>query len=131
LNWMVMRKSLERLAAYDGVSVPVGLVSCRLDSNVTQHEMLAGVSRYAEALRKFRGVFDLIVIDVPASSVSDLGPALSKHVDAVVVVVESEKTRAPLVKSLLGAIGANGGHVAGIVLNKRVEHIPKRVYRWL
>jgi len=130
-NRVVMRKSLERLAAYEGFTVPVGLVSCRLDANVTQYEMIAGVPRYAEALRKFRDVFDLIVIDVPASNISDLGPALARHVDGVVIVVESDKTRAPLVKSLLGAIAANAGRVAGIVLNKRVQHIPQLLYRWL
>jgi Mrp family chromosome partitioning ATPase len=131
LNKVVMRRSLERLAVYEGFSIPIGLVSCPLDNNLTQYEMIAGVSRYAEALRKFRSVFDLIVIDVPASNVSDLGPALAKHVDAVVVVVQADKTRAPLVRSLLDVIDGNGGHVAGIVLNKRMQHIPERVYRWL
>jgi len=28
-------------------------------------------------------------------------------------------------------IEGNGGHIAGVVLNKRVQHIPERVYRWL
>jgi Mrp family chromosome partitioning ATPase len=131
LNKVVLRKSLERLAAYEGFSIPVGLVSCRLDTNVSQYEMLAGVPRYAEALRRFRSVFDLIVIDVPASNVSDLGPALAKHVDSVVVVVESDKTRAPLIKTLLNVVTGNGGRIAGVVLNKRVQRIPARLYRWL
>lgn len=131
LNKVVLRRGLERLAVYEGFAIPIGLVACPLDNNVTQYEMIAGVSRYAEALRKFRSVFDLIVVDVPASNVSDLGPALAKHVDAVLVVVEADKTRAPLVKSLLSVIEGNGGHVAGVVLNKRVQHIPARVYRWL
>jgi hypothetical protein len=131
INKVVMRRSLERLAAYEGFSIPIGLVSCALDSNVTQYEMIAAVPRYADALRKFRNVFDLIVIDVPASNTSELGPALARHVDASVVVVETNKTRAPLVKSLLGVISANGGRVAGLVLNKRVRHIPNFVYRWL
>jgi Mrp family chromosome partitioning ATPase len=132
LNKVVMRRSsIERLAAFEGVSIPAGLVSCPLDNDRTPHEMIARVARYAEALRKFRSVFDLIVVDVPASNVSDLGPALAKHVDAVVVVVEAEKTRAPLIKSLVSVIQGNGGKVAGLVLNKRIQHIPKRVYRWL
>jgi hypothetical protein len=131
LNKVVMRRNLERLAAYEGFSIPVGLVSCALDSNVTQYEMIAAVHRYGEALRKFRAVFDLIVIDVPASNASELGPALAKYVDASVVVVETNKTRAPLVKSLLAAIAANGGRAAGVVLNKRVQYIPNFVYRWL
>jgi Mrp family chromosome partitioning ATPase len=131
MNNVVLRRSLGQLAAYKGFSIPAGLVSCRLDQGVTQHQMIARVPRYADALRTFRSVFDLIVIDVPASNVSDLGPALSKHVDAVVVVVEADKTRAPLLSSLLSVIGGNGGNVAGVVLNKRVQHIPERVYRWL
>jgi protein-tyrosine kinase len=132
LSKVVMRRSsLERLAAFEGVSIPAGLVSCPLDNDRTPHEMVARVARYAEALRKFRSVFDLIVVDMPPSNVSDLGPALAKHVDAVVVVVEAEKTRGPLIKSLVSVIRGNGGNVAGLVLNKRIQHIPKRIYRWL
>jgi Mrp family chromosome partitioning ATPase len=131
LNKVVMRRNLERLAAYEGFSIPVGLVACALDSDVTQYEMIAAVHRYGEALRKFRAVFDLIVIDVPASNASDLGPALAKYVDASIVVVETNKTRAPLVKSLLSAITTNGGRAAGIVLNRRVQYIPNFIYRWL
>jgi protein-tyrosine kinase len=131
LNKVVLRRSLEQLAAYEAFSIPAGLVSCRLDHRVTQHQMISRVSQYADALRKFRNVFDLIIIDVPASNVSDLGPALSKHMDAIVVVVEADKTRAPLLNSLLSMIEGSGGNVAGVVLNKRVQHIPERVYRWL
>jgi hypothetical protein len=132
MSSVVMRRSnLERLVVFEGVSIRAGLVSCHLDEHSTQHEMIARVGRYAESLRKFRSVFDLVVVDVPASNVSDLGPALAKHVDAVIVVVEAEKTRAPLIKSLVSVIQGNGGNVAGLVMNKRVQHIPKRVYRWL
>jgi hypothetical protein len=112
MNKVVMRRSLERLAAYEGFSIPVGLVSCALDSNVTQYEMISAVQRYGDALRKFRNVFDLIVIDVPASNSSDLGPALARHVDAAVVVIETNKTRAPLVKSLLGTISGSASRAS-------------------
>ena len=66
LNNVVLRRSLGQLAVYEGFSIPaLGSFRARSTIDLTQYEMIAGVPRYAEALRKFRSVFDLIVIDVP------------------------------------------------------------------
>jgi Mrp family chromosome partitioning ATPase len=127
----VVRRRLPKLAAYNGFENSVGLVACALDSERAQPAMIANVVEYAAALTELRRTFDLILIDSPAANSSDLGPALSRHVDCVVVVVEAERTRAPMVAAALRRIEAGGGRVAGVVLNKRIQHIPESVYRWL
>jgi protein-tyrosine kinase len=78
-----------------------------------------------------RDHFDLVVFDAPAMSHGALGPALTKKVDGVVVVVEAERTRAPVVAELQRVIEVNGGRILGVVLNKRRFHIPRFLYRWL
>ena len=131
LNRVVIRRSLPKLAAYAGFSVPSGLIACPLDRDRTQSEMLANTLEYADALKKVRSVFDMIVIDAPASNVSDIGIAMAKHVDATIIVIEAERTREPLISGLVNQLESAGGKVAGLVLNRRVLHIPRFVYRWL
>ena len=78
-----------------------------------------------------RNRFDDIVLDLPASSVSRLGLMTAPHCDGVVVVIEAEKTRAPVVESLIASLRAVHAPVLGTVLNRRRFYLPKRVYRWL
>lgn len=129
LTRVVMRNSLVKLAAFEGFKLPAGLAACGLDYDLTSP--VAGVPRYAAALQKFRSQFDLIVLDLPNANESQLGPALARHADATVVVVEARRTRAPMARSLISTLSANGAQVSGVVLNKRVRTIPNFIYRWL
>ena len=131
LNRLVIRRSLPTLAAYSGLSVSSGVIACPLDVGRTPSEMLANVPEYAEALKKVRDIFDLIVIDAPAFNTSGVGIAMAKYVDATVIVVQADQTREPLISALVDQLKGAGGTVAGLVLNKRVLHIPRFVYRWL
>ena len=78
-----------------------------------------------------RQQFDLILIDAPSTNDGPLGPALAKKCDGVILVVEAERTRSPVVTAAQRAIEINGGRILGVVLNKRRFHIPPFVYRWL
>ncbi|MCA9470431.1 MAG: CpsD/CapB family tyrosine-protein kinase [Nitrospirales bacterium] len=84
--------------------------------------------RIWEFLRK---QFDLILIDSPplGSSVDSL--ALSAAVDGVVMVVEAEKTRSPIILTLKDRIIRRGGRVLGVAFNKQRHYIPGWAYRWL
>jgi cellulose biosynthesis protein BcsQ len=131
ISKVVIRRSLPKLAAYAGFTVPSGLIACPLDKDRSQTEMVGNTVEYADALSKFRSIFDMIVIDTPPTSSSDFALAMARHADAVVIVVEAEKTRAPMLSALINQIEASGGRVAGVVLNKRVQHIPGFFYRRL
>ena len=80
-------------------------------------------------LAELRTRFDFILIDAPATSRSHLGLILAKKADGVVLVVEAERTRAPVVITTQRMLEANGGHILGVVLNKRRMHIPRFLYR--
>jgi protein-tyrosine kinase len=81
-----------------------------------------------EQLRKR---FDVIVVDSPPGGSSPIGFALCRTVDGVIIVLEAEKTRWPVVVSTKKRILQNGGTILGVVLNKRKYHIPDWVYRRL
>jgi len=56
---------------------------------------------------------------------------LTRCVGGVVLVVEAERTRAPIVEQARRAVEANGGRLLGVVMNKRRYHIPRAIYRRL
>lgn len=75
--------------------------------------------------------FDLILIDSPPATVSSDCLGMFRKVDGVVVVVEADKTRWPVVQTVKERIVQHGGKVLGIVLNKRKYYIPDFLYRRL
>lgn len=90
---------------------------------------------YSSEIRDFwdelRGMFDLILIDSAPASTSPDGIRLSRFVDGVVLVLEAEKTRRPVVENLKRQISGNGGNIIGVVFNKHRHHIPDFIYRRL
>ena len=75
--------------------------------------------------------FDLILIDSAPASASPDGIALSRFMDGVVLVLEADKTRKPVVENLKSRIVQNGGNLLGMVFNNRRYHIPEAVYKRL
>ncbi len=82
-------------------------------------------------LKKLGNKFDFILIDVPPSTSFLFNLATSKLINGVIVVVEAEKTRWPVVQNIKERITQNNGTVLGIVFNKRKYHIPNFLYRRL
>lgn len=81
--------------------------------------------------KKLRQRFDLILIDSPPATLSGDGLVISSKVDGVVLVVEAEKTRWPVVENVRDRIKSSGGNILGIVLNKRRYHVPEWIYKRL
>lgn len=75
--------------------------------------------------------FDLILVDSSPATASSEGLAISRIVDGVVLVVEAEKTRWPIAKSVKENIEKNGGNILGIAFNKRRHYIPEVIYKRL
>jgi Mrp family chromosome partitioning ATPase len=75
-----------------------------------------------------RARFAAAVIDAPALERSHDAIALAEQVDAVIVVVEAERTRAPVVEHLVDVLRRAEAPVIGTVLNKRRYRIPRFLY---
>jgi len=78
---------------------------------------------------KLKEKFDLILIDSSSDANASESIAISRNVDAVLLVIEAEKTRKKVVKNLKNRINANGGTVVGVIFNKRKYYIPEYLYK--
>jgi len=87
-----------------------------------------GMTEFWERMRK---EFELVVVDGPAVSDSFDPVMLSNQMDAVILVVAAETTRAPVAQNLRDRIAEVGGPIVGVVLNRRRYHIPGFLYRRL
>ena len=80
---------------------------------------------------KLRARFDLVVIDSPPLEVSSDGLALVRKADGVILIIEAEKTRWPVIQNLRDSINKYGGNILGAVFNKRHYHVPGWIYKRL
>ncbi len=80
---------------------------------------------------KLKQRFDLILVDSPPATTSAVGLVLARKVDGIVLVVEADHTRASVVQSVKHRIAQVGGHILGIVLNKRRYYVPSFIYKRL
>jgi len=86
----------------------------------------------AEVAKTMRDRFDLIVIDGPAlTSFPEMRVAIA-GIDGTILVIEAERTVSVAASRTIAAIEAAGGHLLGLMLNKRRYIIPDWIYgRWL
>lgn len=78
-----------------------------------------------------RTQFSMVVVDSPGGVDSAESIAVAHDADGVVLVVEAERTRRPVVQRALARIADAGGRSLGVVLNRRRFHIPGCIYRRL
>lgn len=81
--------------------------------------------------KNVREHFALILIDSSPVGVTADSLALCESVDGIVLVVESEKTRAVLAQSVKDQILMREGNLLGMVFNKRKFYIPDCIYKLL
>jgi Mrp family chromosome partitioning ATPase len=73
--------------------------------------------------------FHTVLIDAPPVVGSPETPPLSAHVDGVVVVVHTGKTKREVVQRSMRMIGQSDGKVLGVILNRKKYYIPDFIYR--
>lgn len=78
-----------------------------------------------------RASYDTIVVDMPPLSTSRAGLGIASRCDGVVIVLEAEKSRAPVAQALISSLRSVHANVLGTVLNKRRFHVPTALYRLL
>jgi Mrp family chromosome partitioning ATPase len=93
------------------------------------HTIASDFAAVTSMVNRLSSSFELVILDLPPVSKSVIGPAMSKALDGVVLVVEAERTRSLSVRATQKTIQVHGGTVLGVVLNKRRSHMPKFLYR--
>jgi protein-tyrosine kinase len=105
-------------------------VSC-LSRHAGSSPLLFDAVQLSNLFTNLKTRFDLVLIDSPPMTNGTDSTALSRFVDGVVLVVEAEKTRWPVVENTKAKIISNGGNILGVVFNKRRYYIPEFIYRRL
>ena len=86
----------------------------------------------AEVAKTMRDRFDLIVIDGPALTLFPEMRVAIAGIDGTILIIEAERTVAVAAGRTIAAIETAGGHLLGLVLNKRRYIIPEWIYgRWV
>jgi protein-tyrosine kinase len=75
--------------------------------------------------------FLLTVVDSPPFSDSPDGILVSQCMESVIIVVEADATRMPVVENLKSNLLGQGANIMGLVFNKRQFYIPKQIYHML
>ncbi len=92
---------------------------------------LADSREFSEHLNLWKMEYDFVILDIPAIFRTNSTLRLSRLVDAVVLVVEAENVRYDKVRKALVQLEQAKANVLGVVLNKRMFHIPEWLYRRL
>jgi Mrp family chromosome partitioning ATPase len=92
---------------------------------------LADMDIFNDSLNAFRAAYDLIIIEAPSILDGPFGVGVVKMSDGAVLVVDAEKTRAPVALQAKQTIEVAGGRIIGAVLNNRRLYIPRWIYRWI
>jgi Mrp family chromosome partitioning ATPase len=88
-------------------------------------------SAFRDRIEKLRGQYEVLIIDCPPILIDGSWSTVLRGVDGIILVVEAEKTRAAVLRSTTKMIGDIGGHILGIVFNRRRQYIPRFLYRFL
>ncbi len=82
-------------------------------------------------IKELRPRFGMVLVDAPSAQRAFTGTALASVVDSNLMVVAAESTRASAVRALRDRLAEVGGHIAGVILNKRRFHVPRAAYERL
>lgn len=87
--------------------------------------------RFGKLLDLLKREFHMIVVDLPpCQSPSDCF-AMASTLDGVVIVIEAERVRSPIIAKARDHLFQAGANVLGVILNKRRNHVPEWLYRRL
>jgi len=94
-------------------------------------DSFGGWERRKRLVDELRERAQIVVIDCSALSVSSDALSLAPVVDGIVLIVEAERTTKAEIRWAESRIGAAGGKMIGVVLNKQRFAVPTFLSRWL
>ena len=92
-----------------------------LRSTKTLKQVLAVVAKH----------FGAVIVDLPCVDACPSGILLMQQLDSVAVVVQAEKSRKTIISQTCDVLRRAQVRLTGAVLNRRQDHIPDWLYRWL
>ncbi len=103
----------------------------RVHPHVRQRKAMPQMTKAPAFWDQLRQRTAVTVVDSPPFTDSFDGLSVSGMVDQVIVVIEAESTRTPVVAELCDRLTSQNAAIAGVVFNKRRFYIPRFIYRWI
>jgi|SaaInlStandDraft_7_1057024.scaffolds.fasta_scaffold12391_3 protein-tyrosine kinase len=85
-------------------------------------------NKFKDLILRLKEQFDYVLVDGPAVFISPAITLIARHFDAVLFVVECEKTRWEVLEEATKKLKNVGGNVIGVVMNKRKYYVPRWFY---
>jgi len=85
--------------------------------------------RLIDLITAVRPKFDLILLDSPPVIPYSDASVLSSRVDAVLLIVQSGKTRREDIQQVHATLQDNQAKLLGVVLNRQKHFVPERIYK--
>jgi Mrp family chromosome partitioning ATPase len=76
-----------------------------------------------------RQLYTLVIVDCPPVMTAPYAASLSEFSDGVLLVIEAERTRVPVVARAKEELESAGAIIRGVVMNRRKHYIPKFIYK--
>jgi Mrp family chromosome partitioning ATPase len=103
----------------------------RTDVLTVDSGALASTEELKERLAQLRGEFEYVLIDGPGTDVCDDASLLGQVADAVILVIEANRTRRLTARKAEETLEAAGVRLLGTVIYNRTFPIPEKIYRLL
>jgi Mrp family chromosome partitioning ATPase len=91
----------------------------------------SAIHAFRDWVETVKTYFDVVLVDAPPILAQPAWGALMRSPDGVLLTMEAEQTRSVVLSTSISAIEGAGGHILGIIFNKRRQYIPELFYRWL
>jgi len=82
-----------------------------------------------ELIEVLKSKFDLILVDSPPVIPYSDASVLSSHMDGVLLIVQSGKTRREDIQQVYATLEDNHANVLGVVLNRQKQVVPDKIYK--
>lgn len=80
-------------------------------------------------IKEIKKVFDWVLFDSPPVNTFNDAAALAARMDGVIIVVQAEKTRWEVARTVKNKLENAGGNILGVILNRRRLYIPEWLYK--
>lgn len=132
LNWLSSNEENDDITDY---TIPLSWVE-RVDllpqgSSASYESMPVSTFNWSSLFDKLKEKYDIILADLPPYYHGVEARIFCGFADSVILTIEAEVSRRPLVTQMTDVLNNAGIHIGGVIFNKRKYHIPAGIYRRL
>lgn len=117
----------QAINSYKSLGYPVSFA--HLAKKDKKNNVVARIDDLAKMVKELSVKYDYILIATSGIFADSSLLTYNKLADAIVLIVEADQTRAPVVEQAITQIKATGTDIIGLILNKQTFYIPDSIYK--